>query len=101
MRDYLLLLMALVLFIPIFIVGHAIHLYKEVTKGSFSMREYAFNVAYHLDLAGGTMLFNSENKSISAMAYEKEIVWLISFINWIFRDENHCKDAWNIEFNQR
>lgn len=95
MRDYALLLMALVLFIPVLTVGMVIHLYKELSKRRrFSMRGYAFNVAYHLDKAGGAMLFNSQHKTISAMAYEKDVNWLMAVINWIFRDDLHCFDAW-------
>lgn len=93
MRDYILLILALILFIPTFIVGHLIHLLKGA-----SMRRYAFNIALHLDEAGGAMLFNSEDKTISAMVMEKEMMWAVEFINWIFRDDTHCQDAWVKEF---
>ncbi len=96
MRDYLLLLFALVLFVPIFIVGHLIHLIKGK-----SMSRYAYNIAIHLDKAGGAMLFNSEDYTISAMAYEKKIKWLVSLIDWIFRDEYHCETAWISEFKNK
>lgn len=95
MRDYLLLISALILFIPIFIVGHLVHLIKGA-----SMRTYAFNIAYHLDEAGGAMLFNSEDHTISAMVYEKEMLWAVELIDWIFRDTNHCFDAWQSEFKE-
>lgn len=99
MRDYALLLMALILFIPVLTIGMMIHIYKEVSKGKkFSMRGYAFNIAYHLDKAGGAMLFNSQHKTISAMAYDKDIIWLVKVIDWIFRDEYHCHNAWEEEF---
>ena len=97
MRDYLLLLFALVLFIPIFVVGHAIHLYKNVKHGSFSMRGYVFNVAEGLDKAGGAMLFNSNGYSISAMSHTMKYRWFENVINWIFRDPEHCKKAWTEE----
>lgn len=93
MRDYLLLIFALTLFIPIFLVGHIIHLFKGA-----SMKRYAYNIAIHLDEAGGAMLFNSEDHTISAMAYEKNIRWLVVLIDWIFRDTHHCVDAWVREF---
>jgi len=97
MRDYLLLMFALVLFIPIFIIGHAIHLYKNITKGSFSMRSYAYNIALHLDEAGGAMLFNSKDHTISAMVYEKGLWWIVDIIDFIFRDNDHCFNAWRNE----
>ena len=96
MRDYALLIFALLLFIPIFLVGHAIHLF-----GGASMRRYAYNIAIHLDEAGGAMLFNSEDHTISAMAYEKNIKWLVVFIDWIFRDTHHCFSAWQKEFKNK
>ncbi len=96
MRDYILLLMALILFIPIFIIGHLIHLFKGA-----SMKKYAFNIALHLDEAGGAMLFNSDDKTISAMVYEKKMWWAVAIIDWIFRDNTHCLDAWENEFKER
>jgi len=93
MRDYALLIMALVLFIPIFIIGHMIHLLNGA-----SMRGYAYNIALHLDEAGGAMLFNSQDHTISAMVYNKEIDWAIKLIDWIFRDDTHCYNAWKSEF---
>lgn len=99
MRDFLLLIFALVLFVPVLIAGTLIHLRKEFRlRHRFSMTEYAYNIALHLDRAGGAMLFNSENKTISAMAYEKNLQWLILIINWIFRNEYHCLHAWQDEF---
>lgn len=100
MRDYILLIMALVLFIPVFIIGHAIHLYKNARQGSFSMRNYAFNIAYHLDKAGGAMLFNSSGHTISAMVFEKDLRLAIRLIDWMFRDNSHCFKAWRDEFNK-
>lgn len=100
MRDYALLLMSLVLFPFVLTVGIVIHLYKELSRGKkFSMRGYAFNIAYHLDKAGGAMLFNSQYKTISAMAYEREIKWLVAVIDWIFRSDTHCFRAWVEEFS--
>lgn len=93
MRDYVLLLLALMLFIPIFIFGHLIHLFKGA-----SMRKYAFNIALHLDEAGGAMLFNSDDHTISAMVWEKDIKWAIKLIDWVFRDDTHCMRAWEAEF---
>lgn len=76
-----------------------IHIGKELSnRRKFSMRGYAYNIAIHLDRAGGAMLFNSEGNTISAMAYEKEIKWLVVLIDWIFRDPHHCFDAWLKEF---
>lgn len=95
MRDYLLLIFALILFIPIFIVGHLIHLLKGEP-----MKSYAFNIAYHLDEAGGAMLFNSDDHTISAMVYEKKIMWVVVLIDWIFRDPHHCFTAWEKEFKE-
>ena len=95
MRDYLLLIFALTLFIPIFIVGHLIHLIKGA-----SMKRYAYNIALHLDEAGGAMLFNSEDHTISAMAYKKEMFWFVDIIDWIFRDGEHCYKAWKDEFDK-
>ncbi len=101
MRDYALLLMALILFPLVLTVGMVIHIYKELSRGKrFSMRKYAFNVAYHLDKAGGAMLFNSQYKTISAMAYEREIKWLVAVIDWIFRKDTHCFEAWVDEFKR-
>lgn len=98
MRDYALLLMALVMFIPILTVGMLIHIYKELSVGeTFSMRGYAYNIALHLDKAGGAMLFDSQDKTISAMAYGKDVRWLVNVINWIFRDDLHCLTAWSNE----
>lgn len=64
----------------------------------FYFRGYAYNIAIHLDRAGGAMLFNSQNHTISAMAYEKDVKWLVWIINRIFRDEYHCLQAGQNEF---
>ncbi|DAB40290.1 MAG TPA: hypothetical protein CFH81_08835 [Sulfurovum sp. UBA12169] len=101
MRDFLLLLTALMLFVPVFVAGTVIHLRKEFKlRHRFSMTGYAYNIALHIDRAGGAMLFNSENKTISAMAYEKNIRWLVVLVNWIFRDQYHCLHAWQDEFGR-
>ena len=93
--------MALALFVPVLTVGMCIHFYKEFrNKRVFSMRGYAFNIAYHLDKAGGAMLFNSQHKTISAMAYERDNNFLMGTINWIFRDDSHCYNAWIEEFDK-
>ena len=97
MRDYILLIMALVLFPFVLTIGVLIHIGKNIT-GGFNMSSYAYNIALHLDEAGGAMLFNSNDHTISAMVYEKKMYWAVNAIDWIFRDENHCFTAWKNEF---
>ena len=57
MRDYALLLFALFLFPFVLTIGMLIHIVKELRLWHlFSMRSYAYNIALHLDKAGGLEL---------------------------------------------
>jgi|TARA_B110000908_G_scaffold49984_1_gene61093 hypothetical protein len=48
-----------------------------------------------------TLLAGSPDESTSSRAYrlKEKIVWkdLYSLINWLFRDKDHCKDAYLVE----
>ena len=102
MKNFLLVVFAIMLFVPFFIFGYAYHLYKEIRfKHGFSMGDYNSNVAYSLDCTGCTLAYNVRGHTLSAMCVEREHWWFEYLINLLFWDKYHCKDQHYLEFNTR
>jgi hypothetical protein len=50
-----------------------------------------------LDQLANAIIGGMADETISARAYRKGWKRLESFINWLFRDESHCRDSYNSE----
>ncbi len=65
----------------------------------------AFLIA--LDQLGGTLIGGYPDETISAKCYRMTLRgsrgWerAMRFVNWLFRDPNHCRDAWVAENDRR
>jgi len=93
MRDYILLVLAIlirfIIEVPLLIRG----IYKWGP-------EFAFNIALDIDREGETLFWNSgTTHTISARVYDKKKWWAVKLIDWIFREHNHCYNAWISEFH--
>ena len=60
-------------------------------------------LAKNLDYTGGTILFLSDAKTVSALTGKFYIEQgkynaFYHFINWMFSDKNHCKHSYQKEF---
>lgn len=97
MKTYLLLLLAVSL---LWVLLPTMYLYQTIA-GNFNHNRFSFNLAKNIDYVGGTLFFNSDGKTISAMVWEREIVWAIKAINFLFQDKHHCYNAWQDEFYRK
>lgn len=62
---------------------------------------YIRNVAIALDqIAGAVFLRAQPDETVSAWAYRTRSMRMIRFINWLFRDENHCYDSYKAELER-
>lgn len=50
-----------------------------------------------LDQFANTLIGGMADETISARAYRKGWKRREAFINWLFRDPNHCRDSYNSE----
>ena len=99
MKNFLLLILSLSLFVPFFIVGYSYHLYKEIRfRHTFSMSEYNLNVSYQIDCVGCALVYNVRGHTLSAMAYKKDHWWFVYLINLFFWDRYHCENQYEKEF---
>lgn len=61
---------------------------------------YPLRVLIAIDQLVATVFFGTEpDETISAMAYRRNWTALQSFINFLFRDPNHCRDSYLSEKN--
>jgi len=101
MKNFILLIIAIVLTPFFFLGGYSYHLYREVRyKHKFSMSEYNVNVAYQIDVLGCALVYNVRGHTLSAMAFEKDHWWFTYVINLMFWDKHHSYDQWLLEFNK-
>lgn len=57
-------------------------------------RGYWLNIALGIDQSAGTILGIDADESISSWCgRNKPGRWQERFINWLFRNPNHCKDS--------
>lgn len=97
LRNFLLLLLAFIslatLFIPAFIIQTVRHIVRATVSKFF------FGLAISIDYIYGYLLFGVFGLTVSTMTYkyyiEKgKLEWFMNFINWIFQDDNHCKNSY-------
>lgn len=97
MRNILLLILAIVGIVilspPVFIV--------RLFNRRLVFNNYIYNIAKNLDYLGGTLLDGTDGHTISANSYHFNISWRMKFINWMFRDKNHCKEAYLYEYIEK
>jgi len=61
---------------------------------------YPLRVLIAIDQLAATVFFGTEpDETISAMAYRRGWRGFETFINFLFRDPNHCRDAYFAECN--
>ena len=100
MKNYLLLVLAIVLLPFFFLFGYAYHLVKEIrNKRDMDMGEYTLNVSYQIDVTGCALVYNVRNHTLSAMAFERDHWWFVYIINLLFCDKRHCYEQWLLEFD--
>lgn len=104
MVSFVLFLIAAVLIIvlaPIIFVLQIIR--KTFRKESIAL--YLHNLAVSLDQLGGALIYGKEDWTISSIAYyhseyEGKNTWFMHFINFLFRDKDHCKNAFKTEYSE-
>jgi len=97
MRDYALLAIAILLLIVLFPIMFVYQGFRD----KYDMKHFALNLATNIDYVGGTLFFNSDGHTISAMVYDKDVYWAVDGINWLFQDDMHCENAWKYEFIEK
>jgi len=103
MRGFLLFLLAM---FSLILFGIPVFLRQVVYAGKEELGLFLYEVAYALDLLGGTLLYKTRAKTISAATgrksyYNKDDFWIKNFekwINWLFQDHSHCLNAFKAEF---
>lgn len=59
---------------------------------------YVYHVGISIDYLFATMIFGTKGHTVSAIVYKREYWEMVRFVNWLFRDRLHCKDAYEKEF---
>jgi len=97
MRNIFLLILAIIGLIilspPIFTV--------RIFQRRFNLSTYAYSIAKNIDYLGGTIIDGTDGHTISANSSHFNIGWRVKFINWMFRDKNHCKEAYLYEYIEK
>ena len=76
----------------IMIIGIFYYWNKEKIYG------YIYNVGVSIDYLFAAIIFNVKGHTISALVYQKEHWRWVWFVNWLFRDNNHCRSSFEKEF---
>jgi len=104
MKQFLLMLLALVLF-PIAIVMIPVNAIRKWYLGH-NLPAYWITVAEGIDQAGGSILYGQEDFTISAYTYHLcrgggngYACWFMGFIDALFGD-GHCEGAWREEIEE-
>lgn len=96
MRSFGLLLLALVsivlLSVPLFVYQTLVNIQRGLLSDFFG------GLALALDYLGAFLIFGVIGHTISAIVYQRKIVWAIRAINWLFQDGLHCEEQYIKEF---
>lgn len=57
----------------------------------------AYNMAISIDQTANALLGGSPDETISARIHRNQWKKTETFVNWLFGDENHCKDSYESE----
>ncbi len=73
------------------------------SKTKEESENYFLKLAVNMDYVGGTLLYDTDAKTVSAVtgkrSYEEaRFTRFERFINWLFSDDKHCYDAYQKEF---
>jgi len=96
MRSFFLLLLALSLMALLFIPLLFIQTCRNFI--SSSLPEFNYGLALSLDYLGAYLIFGTHKHTISATVWDKDILWAVALINWLFQDDKHCENEWKYEF---
>ena len=103
MRSFLLFVFALLVLL---IALPLIVIIRLFSKTANERSAFFFLLAKNLDYTGGTLLYDSDAKTVSAftgkLVFEtnesKKIAYFERLINWLFNDDKHCFNAYVKEF---
>lgn len=59
---------------------------------------YVYNVGVSLDYLLASLIFGTKGHTISAIVYKRKKMKWIKFINWLFRDKEHCITSYYKEY---
>lgn len=62
---------------------------------------YLYNVGVSIDYLMAAIIFNVKGHTISAIVYKREYWRWVKFVNWLFRDSNHCRTSYEKEYMRR
>lgn len=60
---------------------------------------FFYDTAQHFDVLWGKIFFN-EDKTVSAVIFEKRMEWAIRIVNAMFFDKYHCASAWLYHYHE-
>jgi hypothetical protein len=104
MREFLLFLVALVITAGIFLIGLVIQTIRYLYKG-YDLGDWYFALALSLDDLWATLIYGTVGHTVSAITYKKATKGdkyhkvQMKIINFLFRDDYHCKKAYEDEYN--
>jgi len=59
---------------------------------------YIYNVGVSVDYLLATLIFSTKSHTISAIVYKRKYFRIVGFINFLFRDNNHCQSSFEKEY---
>jgi hypothetical protein len=62
------------------------------------LTEYIYNVGVSVDYLLATLIFSTKAHTISAIVHKRGYVKTVAFVNWLFRDSDHCQSSYRKEY---
>jgi len=88
-------MMMSVIWFVLIIAGIVIYWFRD------ELTTYLYRIGVAIDQLLATMIWNTEDHTISAIAFKNKYERLVNFINWLFRDESHCRESYVKEYIMR
>ena len=59
---------------------------------------YLYNVGVSVDYLLATLIFSTKAHTISAIIYKRKHYRAVKVVNWLFRDNDHCRSSFVKEY---
>lgn len=103
MINFILMLIAMIVIFLASIPAIALNTIRKLYRRE-KIKEYFKTVAIGFDQAGGSILYDQEDWTVSSWTYylwsngkNRWAYWFMIFINTLFMDRNHCEDSFSNE----
>lgn len=100
LTNIFLILLAIILLMTVGILVFIFQIFRKTIRKE-DLNSYLRGIAIGLDQFGATLIYGTEDWCISSIAYkhytENRNTYVMKFINFIFRDPDHCKNSYLAE----